>query len=131
MRSVIKQTVLLPATAENLFRMYLDPLLHAGITGAPATISPETGTSFEAFGGSLTGTMLSVAAPRLIVQSWRSENFFDEDADSTLILSFSDQGGEGRIDLVHLDVPEQDFQGVTDGWELYYWAPWREYLARR
>jgi activator of HSP90 ATPase len=131
MRSVIQQTVLLPAPAEDLFAMYLDAALHEAITGAPVTISDQPGSPFAAFGGQLRGTTLCVVAPKLIVQSWRSENFFDEDADSTLILGFSRQGDQGRIDLIHLDVPEQDFQGVTDGWEHYYWAPWREFLARR
>ena len=37
----------------------------------------------------------------------------------------------GWIDLVHLDVPEHDFDGVTTGWEKYYWTPWRECLERK
>ena len=67
--------------------------------------------------------------PRLIVQSWRSINFLADDADSTLILSFTSEGDEGRIDLVHVDVPDQDYDGVKQGWENYYWIPWRNYLA--
>jgi hypothetical protein len=31
---------------------------------------------------------------------------------------------------VHLDVPEQDYQGVIDGWEKFYWTPWRRLLAK-
>jgi hypothetical protein len=75
--------------------------------------------------------MLSVLAPRLIVQSWRSTNFGADDPDSTLILSFEPEGGNGRIDLIHIDVPEQDFQGVSEGWEKYYWTPWKRYLAEK
>jgi hypothetical protein len=48
---------------------------------------------------------------------------------STLFLSFTSDGDEGRIDLVHLDVPDQDYDGVDQGWEQYYWTPWRAYLA--
>jgi activator of HSP90 ATPase len=131
MRSVIQQTVLLPASAHDLFEMYIDPALHAAITGAPVTIDAVAGSSFQAFDGSLTGTILSVVAPRLIVQSWRSENFLPRDPDSTLFLTFGTYSGEGRIDLVHLDVPTQDFDGVRDGWRVYYWEPWRAYLGRR
>jgi hypothetical protein len=74
--------------------------------------------------------MLTVVEPTLIVQSWRSTHFSDDDPDSTLILTFTPLGETGRIDLVHLDVPDQDYQGVIDGWEAYYWTPWRRYLAR-
>jgi activator of HSP90 ATPase len=129
MRSVITQSVVLPAPAGTLFATYLDPVLHAAVTGAPVTVSAEPGASFSAFGGALTGVTLSVIAPRLIVQSWRSTNFVDTDPDSTLILTFVPEGEAGRIDLIHLDVPEQDYQGVIQGWEKYYWTPWKQYLA--
>jgi activator of HSP90 ATPase len=129
MRSLITQSVVLLAPAEKLFATYLDPVLHAAMTGAPVTISRESGAPFVAFGGRISGTMLQVVAPRLIVQSWRSGNFKDTDPDSTLILSFTTEGSNGRIDLVHLDVPEQDYQGVTEGWEKYYWTPWKLYLS--
>jgi hypothetical protein len=130
MRSIIQQSIILPASAASLYAMYLDPAVHAEITGAPVTIGAETGAPFRAFDGTLNGAMLAVVAPVLIVQSWRSTPFHDDDPDSTLILTFTPLGEAGRIDLVHLDVPSHDYQGVTDGWELYYWAPWRRYLAR-
>jgi hypothetical protein len=104
MRSVIRDSVVLPA--------------------------PAPGSPFSAFGGSLTGTTLAAIPSRLVVQSWRSTNFGPDDPDSTLILTFVPEGSNGRIDLVHLDVPEVDYQGVTEGWEKYYWTPWRRYLAR-
>lgn len=109
--------------------MYLDPERHAAFTGAPVTVGAEPGAPFSAFGGRISGTTLKVIEPRLIIQSWRSINFRDGDPDSTLILTFVPQGSDGRIDLIHLDVPEQDYQGVTEGWEKYYWEPWRRYLA--
>jgi activator of HSP90 ATPase len=131
MRTIIKQSIVLPASAEELYAMYLDPTRHAAITGAPVSISPESGSPFSAFEGRLGGTMLSVIPPRLVVQSWRSPHFNAGDPDSTLILAFVPEGKDGRIDLVHIDVPEQDYQGVTQGWETHYWEPWRRYLAGR
>ena len=131
MRSIIKQSVVLPAKPEALYAMYLDPATHTAITGLPVTIAATPGAPFAAFEGSLSGTMLAVVAPTLIVQSWRSLHFHDTDPDSTLILSFVPAAESGRIDLVHLDVPEHDYQGVTEGWEKFYWGPWRDYLARR
>ena len=130
MRTVIHQTVTLPAPPEKLFWMYLDPAQHAAFTGHAVTIGAEPGAPFEAFGGALSGAMLRVVAPRLIVQSWRSVNFPAAAPDSTLFLSFTPEGREGRIDLVHVDVPVEDFDGVTQGWEKFYWMPWREFLAR-
>lgn len=130
MRTIITDSVVLPASAEKLFEMYLDPVRHAAFTGKPVTIGAEQGASFEAFDGVLTGTILRVVRPRLVVQSWRSALFHDEDPDSTLILTFTPEQDQGRIDLVHLDVPGHDYDDVVAGWKKYYWDPWREYLLR-
>lgn len=131
MRSIIYQSVVMPASAEALFDMYLDPLTHAAFTGQPVIIGADSGAEFRAFGGMLSGSMLKVVRPRLIVQSWRSAHFGDADRDSTLVLTFSDSADGGRIDLVHVDVPECDYDGVTKGWEKFYWTPWREYIGAR
>ena len=130
-RNVIRQSVVLPAPAETLFEMYLDPAVHRAITGAPVDIGDERGAKFKAFDGALTGTILEVVKPRLIIQSWRSNVFKAKDPDATLILSFTPENDEGRIDLIHIDVPDHDYEGVTQGWEKHYWAPWRAYLGSR
>lgn len=130
-RSTIYKTVVLPAGPAELYRMYMDENVHAAFTGAPAKISDESGSAFEAFGGLLTGTMLQAIKPRLIIQSWRSVNFADDDPDSTLIIMFTAEDEDGRIDLVHLDVPENDYQGVSGGWESRYFEPWLSYLQSR
>jgi hypothetical protein len=30
--------------------------------------------------------------------------------------------------MVHANVPEQDHDGVTQGWKDYYWLPMKKYL---
>lgn len=130
-RNVITQAVVLPAAAQTLFEMYLDPIAHEAITGAPVVIRTDEDCEFRAFGGVITGNMLAIVTPTLIVQSWRSAEFKPTDKDSTLILSFARHGEAGRINLVHVDVPDHDYDGVTDGWEKYYWIPWRRYLQSR
>ncbi len=131
MRSTIIKSVVLPASPGELYSMYLDAEIHGAFTGAPAKISGDPGSPFEAFGGLLKGTVLATIKPRLIIQSWRSVNFADDDPDSTLIISFTPEDDDGRIDLVHLDVPECDYQGVNGGWDSRYFAPWLSYLQNR
>jgi uncharacterized protein YndB with AHSA1/START domain len=131
MRKVIEQSVVLPAPIEALFDMYLDPAAHAAFTGYPVAIGPNAGTEFHAFNKQISGEILVALRPRLIVQSWRSVKFLDDDPDSTLILLFTPESSDrnhGRIDLVHLDVPDHDYGDVTAGWHKHYWNPWRKYL---
>ena len=117
MRTIISQSIVLPASAESLFVMYTNPAKHAAITGAPVEISLEPGSPFQAFNGALTGATLQIIPQRLVIQSWRSTRFNDADPDSTLILAFTPEGKNGRIDLVHLDVPAHNYQSVVEGWE--------------
>jgi activator of HSP90 ATPase len=130
MPQTVQQSVILPAPAEQLYEMYLDPNIHAAFTGAPVTISSEPGSQFRAFGDMLSGKMLYTVPKRLIVQSWRAHHWEANDIDSILTLTFWPEGKAGRIELVHVNVADHDFQGVTEGWEKYYWKPWREYLEK-
>lgn len=118
----------LPAPPDRLYEMYLDSAAHAAFTGAPATVIAQAGAPFSAFGGVLSGTMLHVAPKRLIVQTWRSINWPVDAMDGILVLSFWPESKGGRIELVHVNVPEVDFAGVSQGWEKFYWTPWRAYL---
>jgi activator of HSP90 ATPase len=118
----------LPAAADKLFDMYLDAESHAAITGAPVIIEPRAGTPFRAFNGMLSGMILHVEPKRLIVQTWRSANWPATAIDSVLTLSFWPQVDGARIELVHVNVPEDDFAGVSQGWAKYYWDTWRAYL---
>jgi activator of HSP90 ATPase len=130
MPKTIYQTVTLPASAEKLFDMYLDPELHSAFTGAPVTISPTPGSEFRAFDNMLTGKILYVVPKRVIVQTWRGKDWKPEDIDSILVLTFLPGGTSGRIELTHVNVPDHDYEDVNQGWEKYYWKPWREYLEK-
>jgi uncharacterized protein YndB with AHSA1/START domain len=77
----------------------------------------------------LSGTILHLEPKRLIVQTWRSANWPATAIDSVLTLSFWPQEDGARIELVHVNVADEDFAGVSQGWEKYYWTPWRAYLG--
>ncbi|HEX4792708.1 MAG TPA: SRPBCC domain-containing protein [Humisphaera sp.] len=128
MLKTIEQSVRFPAPARQLYDIYLSPKLHAAVTGGKVKISAKAGSRFSAFDGMLSGTMLATIPGKLIVQRWRSCEFHDDDLDSVLILKFVQDGKQGRIDLVHVNVPEHDHDGVTKGWRKFYWKPLRAYL---
>ena len=130
MARTIQTAASLPASPDRLFDMYLDPEAHAAFTGMPVTVSSVLGSSFSAFNGVITGTMLQVVPRRLIVQSWRSPYWGPTDLDSTLVLTFLAENDGTRIELTQVNVVDTDFAGVSQGWEKYYWTPWREHLER-
>ncbi len=131
MPKIVKQSRTLPASAQRLYDMYLSPRGHKEITGMKATIGKAPGSPFSAFNGALSGKILYTVPRRLIVQSWRSTAFGKRDIDSTLVLTFTPKGRSStRVDLVHVNVADRDYQGVSEGWPKYYWKPWRKALRR-
>jgi activator of HSP90 ATPase len=120
----------LPALPDKLFDMYLDAEVHAAFTGLPVTLEPHAGGVFHAFDGMLSGTILHIQPKSMIVQTWRSVNWPLTAMDSVLALSFWPAEEGGRIELVHINVADEDFAGVSQGWEKYYWTPWRAYLTK-
>ncbi len=130
MPKIIQQSVTLPAPPDKLFEMYLSPRKHAAIAGGPVSISSKEGSRFRAFDGMISGKTLHVVPKHMVVQSWRGSHWKEEDIDSTLILTFWPNGDQGRIELVHVNVADSDYEGVKEGWEKYYWKPWRELLEK-
>ncbi len=129
-KKIIHHRVAMPAAAERLFDMYLDPVIHGTITGGAVTISSVEGSVFSAFDGMITGRTIAVVPKKHIVQLWRGSQWKPGDPDSILVLTFLPDGAAGKIELTQLDVPESDFDNVNKGWLDYYWRPWRAYLEK-
>ena len=130
MTKPIVQSVTFKASPAELFRIFTDSKKHSAATGAKASVSAKPGAPFTAFEGMLSGKNLNVVPNRLIVQAWRASHWKKSDMDWILILTFSQAPGGGRIDLVHVGVPQHDHKGVSQGWPKYYWKPWKAYLKR-
>ena len=131
MTKPIVQSVIFRASPQELFDIYTDSKKHSAATGAKALVSAKAGGKFRAFDGMLAGRNLVVIPGRMVVQAWRATHWQDSDLDSILVIEFSKVAGGGRIDLVHVGVPEHDHKGVSNGWPKYYWKPWRKYLSEQ
>ena len=95
MPKLVKQSVILPAPARELYAMYLNARKHGAITGRSVKIGARPGSKFRAFNGALSGQTLQTVPGRLIVQAWRSTAFHKNDPDSTLVPAAGD--GDSRV----------------------------------
>jgi activator of HSP90 ATPase len=130
-RKIIQQSVVLPARAERLFDMYLDPVAHDKIPGGPVMISAEANSEFRAFEGMVVGRTIAVVPKKKhIFQLWRGSDWKPEDGYSILVITFPPEKEGGRVELNHLKVPDCDFDDVNKGWVDYYSKPWKAYLDK-
>ena len=128
MAKPLVQRVQFNATPETLYAIYMDPRKHAKAIGSEVRLVPKEGGRFSAF-GMLEGRFLLLEKGKRIVQTWRGTHWKKHDPDSILILTFKKSPGGAELMLVHTQVPEHDYKGVQEGWPMYYWRPWKEYLA--
>lgn len=111
--------------------MYVDSKKHSAATGGRAKIGRKEGAAFTAWNGKLRGKNLLIIPNRLVMQAWRATHWPASDPDSMLLLRFREAPGGGQVDLLHVNVPDHDHKGVTQGWKKYYWQPWKKYIAAK
>lgn len=119
----------LPKQKEVLFHAWLDSAEHTSFTGSQAVIDPSVGGDFSAWGGYISGKTLEIDPPNRILQSWRTTEFADTDADSNLELLFESISNGTRLTLIHTAIPDGQGDMYREGWEEYYFRPMLEYFS--
>ena len=64
----------------------------------------------------------------MIIQSWRGSDWNKSDLDSTLILTFKQEGKGSILEMTHANIPDVYAKSIKKGWSDYYWKPWKAFL---
>jgi activator of HSP90 ATPase len=107
----------------------MDSKLHSKVIDGPVKINKKEGTAFSAYGDYITGKNLQLIPGKLIVQSWWASDWDKSETISTFILLFKQKGKNAVVRMTHTNVPDTNFESIKEGWNLYYWKPWKAYLA--
>ena len=124
-------TTTIPASAQEIYDAWLDSLAHSEMTGGEADMSDEIDAEVSAWDGYITGRNLELIPGERIVQSWRTTQFADEHEDSIITLTFEEAGDGTLMTLVHSNVPDEQTSYELSGWQEHYFAPMRNYFAKR
>jgi uncharacterized protein YndB with AHSA1/START domain len=134
MPKTFTQSIRFAAPPARVYSLYADQRLHAESTGSGASIKPKAGAAFTAGDGYIGGVTLHVEKDRMIVQTWRAEDWPSEAPDSVLVLLFlPEEGpdGEGtRMLVTHANVPDDQAEELKKGWTDYYWKPWKAWIKK-
>jgi len=114
----IQQTYTIAATPDEVWRALTAPELIEVWSGADAEFEPTVGVAYSLWDGSIGGEIIEVVPHQKLVQSWQPEDWTIEDSVVTFTLSPVKDGT--RVDLFHENVEEFDFEGTTEGWDVYY-----------
>ena len=127
MSESIEVSRVIPARPERVFNAWLSGDEHGLMIGAGATYETDTG-AFTAWDGYIWGKTLAKEPHRRIVQSWRTSEFSEDDADSRLEVLLDEVPEGTRVTLVHTNIPEGQGESYEVGWSDHYFDPMTDYF---
>lgn len=114
----IEQSYLIAAPLEEVWSALTDPTVIKEWSGATATYAAQPDMEYSLWDGSIAGRILEVEPKKRLYKTWKPDTWTRDDSVVTFFLT-PVKGGT-RVDLVHENVQESDFEGTSEGWNQYY-----------
>ncbi len=128
----IRQTAIVPARPEEVYKALMTSRGHEAFTGSAARISPRVGGAFSAWDGYIHGRNLELVPGKKIVQDWRpTEEGWPDDYYSRVTFRLSPYRGGTRITFTQTKVLAEHAKALAGGWKDFYWGPLRRYFGSR
>lgn len=129
MSEEFKISDVIPASPAEVYAAWTSSAGHSAMTDSPAQVSDKPGEPFQAGDGYIQGRNLELEPPHRILQSWRTEDFSNEDPDSRLEVMLEAAGEDTRITLHHSQLPP-DSEPYRQGWIEHYFTPMKAYFSK-
>jgi activator of HSP90 ATPase len=114
-------------TFNKTFRINAEPAdVYAAITnpytielwsGYPAQMSTEPGSEFSLWEGDISGKNIEFIHDNKVVQEWY---FGDQETPSIVTITIVQSGNDSLVTVEHTNIPDNDFEGIAEGWKEYY-----------
>lgn len=115
----------IPAEPEDVFAALTNPFTIELWTGYKAIMDDKAGTEFSLWDGSITGKNLEVEKNTKLVQEW----YFGEQREQSVVTIKLFENKKGtQVELRHTNIPEEDYENITQGWVEYYFGAIKEFL---
>lgn len=118
---------IIPAPPARVFEAWLDAGEHGRMTGSTAT--DEGGGRFTAWDGYISGRTVASEPHSRIEQQWRTTEFPEGAADSTLVVRFEAEGEGTKVTIEHSGIPDGQGDSYREGWKEYYFDPMKKHFG--
>lgn len=116
----------IPASPEEIYLALTTPATIQLWTGEPAEMVAEAGTEFSLWDGSIVGRNIELEPGKKIVQQW----YFDTQEDDSIVTIKLHPDSQGTsVELKHTNIPDADYDDITDGWNNVYFASLIEFYS--
>ncbi len=114
----------IPAPAEDVYIALTNPVTLQLWTGEPAEMSTIPGSEFSVWDGSITGINIEFVPGKKLVQEWY---FGDQPEKSVVTILLHTKGLGTSVELLHTNIPDEDYDDMVDGWNNSYFGVLREF----
>ena len=114
----------LPVPPEDVYNALTNPVTLQLWTGEPAEMSTVPGSEFSLWDGSIVGQNIAFEEGKKIVQQWY---FGDQEEASIVTLILHIKGTGTSVELIHTNIPDEEYDDFVDGWDNSYFASLREF----
>jgi activator of HSP90 ATPase len=122
----LKKYYMLPATPEEVYTALTNPLTLELWTGEKAEMSTEPGSEFSLWEGSIVGKNLEFEEGKKIVQQW----YFDGQSDESIVtIKIHPDPHGSSVELRHVNIPDDDFTDIAEGWNDSYFGNLADFFA--
>lgn len=115
-----KKYYIIPASPEEVYVALTNPATIQLWSGDKAEMSTEPGSEFSLFDGNIVGKNLEFEEGKMIVQQW----YFGDLTDKSIVtIKLHPHKYGTSAELKHLNIPDHDYDDITEGWtESYFGA---------
>ena len=114
----------IPAPPEDVYIALTNPVTLQLWTGEPAEMTTEPGSEFSLWDGSITGRNIEFEPGKKLVQQWY---FGDQPEESIVTILLHPKGTGTSVELIHTNIPDEDYKDIADGWNESYFGALREF----
>lgn len=105
------------AEPEDVFNALTNPIAIELWSGYPAVMKLEKDSEFSMWEGDISGRMVEFELNEKLVQEW---NFGDSDNPSIVTIDLFPKKTKTYVVLNHTNIPDEDFDNITEGWTDFY-----------
>ena len=121
----LKVRIKVAAEPEDIYAALTNPFAIELWTDSPAKMSTEPGSEFELWGGDICGRNIEFEENFKIVQEWY---FGDRPEESIVTIKLFKQGGKTQIEVTHINIPDEAYEDIKEGWQDSYLAAVKEFV---
>jgi activator of HSP90 ATPase len=106
------------AEPEEVYNALTNPFAIELWSGYPATMELKIDSEFSMWEGDITGKILDFEKDSKLVQKWDFEG--TKEVSVATIKIFPKKGNRSYIVLTHTNIPDEDYENITEGWRDFY-----------